>query len=578
MVVYNAGAMVTRVATNVSIQESGFMVFDSLPLAIDKMSIQANSSDGVKIISVRSEVDTKVVVPDHAQKEKLALAQEAVMDSIAILTTLSSRVSKEIAVIEKNDNFSTDQGVNMDGLARAAELYRNELRALDLEKLQYEREIKQLGKRKFRLMKANQALVQNTTQYTKVIVQYERARTVAADVEVTYYVAGATWTSMYDLRMSDGTDGNALEHKATITQATGEDWNNVNLTLSNRSPNTRNVTPRLVPAILGQSTDRRNFGARGSEFHGIVRDALGEPLIGASVIWKGSRIGTVTDIHGIFSIPNAASNTLVISYVGFETREIGVAGLSSVEVILNEGSLLDEVVVTGARDGAKEYYIDGIRAEKRKSLSVTKEKSLNSKTYTIAKKMRIPSDSKGYEIMIESSDCSLDYQYVGFPEQGTAAYLKAGLIDWRSYELNAGQINTFLNGRYMGKSNVNPHQSSDTLWMAMGEDTEIKISREVIKEFSKKSFFKNKTIDKKTFDIEVTNNKSSTVAIDVFDQVPISNTDDVDVKVIEVSGAMHQKESGYLNWSMSLAPFETKKVRVSYEIKYGKNIDLVDIQ
>ena len=81
---------------------------------------------------------------------------------------------------------------------------------------------------------------------------------------------------------------------------------------------------------------------------GSVIDNAGEPLIGASILAKGTTSGTITDIDGKFSlnVPNA-SNTLVFSFTGYETQEYDITNTSVVDVILQEGQLLDEVVVTG---------------------------------------------------------------------------------------------------------------------------------------------------------------------------------------------------------------------------------------
>lgn len=82
---------------------------------------------------------------------------------------------------------------------------------------------------------------------------------------------------------------------------------------------------------------------------GTVVDANGEPIIGASVVVKGNAsVGTITDADGVFSIENISGDILVISFIGYETKEISVKGKSFVRVILNENSeILDEVVVVG---------------------------------------------------------------------------------------------------------------------------------------------------------------------------------------------------------------------------------------
>ena len=82
---------------------------------------------------------------------------------------------------------------------------------------------------------------------------------------------------------------------------------------------------------------------------GTVVDANGDPVIGASVMVKGTSNGTVTDLDGRFDLPNVPSGSrLEISYVGYKTQTIDVSGKSSFSVSLQEdNALLDEVVVVG---------------------------------------------------------------------------------------------------------------------------------------------------------------------------------------------------------------------------------------
>ncbi|MFT5166208.1 MAG: TonB-linked SusC/RagA family outer membrane protein [Saprospiraceae bacterium] len=80
---------------------------------------------------------------------------------------------------------------------------------------------------------------------------------------------------------------------------------------------------------------------------GTITDSDGEPLISASLLVKGTTTGTVSDLSGNFSleVPNDAT-TLVASYTGYGTQEININGLSTVAVVLEEGSVLNEVLVT----------------------------------------------------------------------------------------------------------------------------------------------------------------------------------------------------------------------------------------
>lgn len=81
---------------------------------------------------------------------------------------------------------------------------------------------------------------------------------------------------------------------------------------------------------------------------GVIRDVNGEPVIGANVVEKGTTNGTISDVEGRFSLNVAPSATLIITYIGYVSREIPVGTNSSITVTLEEDTeMLEEVVVVG---------------------------------------------------------------------------------------------------------------------------------------------------------------------------------------------------------------------------------------
>lgn len=79
---------------------------------------------------------------------------------------------------------------------------------------------------------------------------------------------------------------------------------------------------------------------------GRVVDTAGEPLIGASILVKGSKTGTMTDIDGNFSVKCKPGTELTISYVGYKSKTVKAS--ADMEIVLTEDSeVLDEVVVVG---------------------------------------------------------------------------------------------------------------------------------------------------------------------------------------------------------------------------------------
>jgi len=81
---------------------------------------------------------------------------------------------------------------------------------------------------------------------------------------------------------------------------------------------------------------------------GSVVDPMGEPVIGATILEKGTTNGSITDYDGNFTLSLSPNATLIVSYVGYSSQEIELQGRKSIKIQLKENSeLIDEVVVVG---------------------------------------------------------------------------------------------------------------------------------------------------------------------------------------------------------------------------------------
>lgn len=101
---------------------------------------------------------------------------------------------------------------------------------------------------------------------------------------------------------------------------------------------------------------------------GVVKDKNGDTVIGANILEKGTTNGVITDLDGRFTLKvKDAKAVLVVSYIGYQTQEIAVAGKTKIDVVLaDDAELLDEVVVIGygtQRKGDVTSAIASVKAE-----------------------------------------------------------------------------------------------------------------------------------------------------------------------------------------------------------------------
>ena len=79
---------------------------------------------------------------------------------------------------------------------------------------------------------------------------------------------------------------------------------------------------------------------------GMVKDATGEPVIGANVVVKGTTTGTITDFDGNFQLSARQGDIIVVSFIGYQQKELPAAAQMNV-ILKDDTEILDEVVVIG---------------------------------------------------------------------------------------------------------------------------------------------------------------------------------------------------------------------------------------
>lgn len=101
--------------------------------------------------------------------------------------------------------------------------------------------------------------------------------------------------------------------------------------------------------VLSPKTMEKNSSLQTTKIiKGIIADESGEPIIGANIIEKGTQNGTISDADGHFTLEIKNNATLIISFIGYKTKEFVVGNVSSINIKLSEDTeTLSEVVVVG---------------------------------------------------------------------------------------------------------------------------------------------------------------------------------------------------------------------------------------
>jgi uncharacterized protein (TIGR02231 family) len=232
----------------------------------------------------------------------------------------------------------------------------------------------------------------------------------------------------------------------------------------------------------------------------------------------------------------------------------------------NSNAKLNTVVVSG--------YMKKDKAEMDES-SISNYTTINENQLNISFDIDIPydilSNGKAHSVALKDLKLPASYKYYAVPKVEKEAFLLAEISEYSKFNLLSGEANIIFEGMYVGKTMINPIQTSDTLNLSMGRDKKIAIKREKIADKSGTKFLSGYKEQTFTYDITVKNNKKEAIELLLKDQYPISTDKEITIELLDNGKAKVNTETGILTWDVKLGAGETKKFRISYKIKYPKD-------
>ena len=613
------GAQVTRTASVRLPKGKQILVFNRLPFTLNDESVQLKSSDNCKVLSVKHEL----VYPStrkSAEEKKIEDQIEALEIEMKAVQNRFDVFGLEEKLLMDNSNIAKKyEGAEIANIKDAANYYRarlNEIRQgkLDLSiKMDLKREkIKDL----YAALNTLTSIKRNN--YSKVIVAVDCISEAKEELKLSYYMYRAGWTPNYDFRVDDVTKPLDIVYNANVFQSSGESWDKVNLTLSTSDPTLDGEKPELVNWILGNADPyKKEIKQKGSgTLKGVIQDAeSGEPLPFTKVLLKknGSILGGAnTDFDGKFTIKPIPSGTYDVEFksVGFQKQLIEGVRISNDKITFLDESLNSEVqmleevtVVTYTtplidKDGGASIKtisrndigrlpvrgaanisssVRGVREDNFKKtdyISNSLKTTVANLEYEIDIPYTIPSDGQDYSIKMKELSVPVKYIYHAVPKLDEDAFLTAELTDWTKLNILPGKSNIYYEGTFVGSSNIDTENATDTLSISLGRDKNIAIKREGNKELFDKRVVGSLIKETIGWKISVRNNKDAKINIVIEDQFPISYRKSIDVDRIDYVGAKLDDKTGMLLWDLELNANESKDVQFNYQVRYPKYLNM----
>lgn len=346
-------AQVTRAVKSRVNTGKSTLVLSGITSLLDQQSIQVSGKGKVVIegISHRQNFLNEFNMPTKLRslKDSVDLLQRR----IALEQSHKEILNKEEQMLVSNQKIGgTQSNLTVVELKAMADFYRARLTDIVSTRMKQDEKIKKLNERLAKTQRQyseqNELYSRNTSE---IVVALSAEVASAVELEVKYVVANAGWQPVYDLRATDTKSHIQLNYKANVFQSTGEEWNNVKLTLSTANPNEGGLKPELYTWTLDfyQPIVYRDYTRNRSAAKTMAAPAAGEmdreetaPMEAAMMTSADftSTIQTSLNTEFLISLPYTVSSSNKPTLVDIRNHEMKADYIYSVAPKLDKDVFL----------------------------------------------------------------------------------------------------------------------------------------------------------------------------------------------------------------------------------------------
>lgn len=573
-IIYRSGAELSHDTKALLRQGNNELTIDGISNQVDINSIQVKVPNAVTIVGI--EFQNYYLKPNIASPRVKAMTDsiEKLQQDIYKLQTNIGIATDLLQVLKSNrDIKGTQNGLSVSELMKLMDYYKAKSLEIQTDLTQQNATLKKVQEQVQRLHNQIQEEEQKNAKSTgRLVLQLNAALAGNYNFTISYITPNAYWTPFYDINVTDINSPMKLVYKAKMFQTTGLDWKQVKLSLSTATPSQWGNAPNLQTWFLAYVNPYNNFdkilqgrlagvqiisadGAPGS-LDEVVTTGYGNAGAAASIKIRGagSLKKEVSPLYIVNGTEMSASEATKINPNSIKKVDV-LKDASSTAIYGARGS--NGVVIITLKDGLDDY--------------ITVSESTLNLNYDIDLPYDIASNGKEQTATLKEVEVPTNYKYYAVPKLDKDVYLLAEVTNWEKLNLLLGDANIIFEGTYVGKSFIDPNTTTDTLNLTLGKDKRVAIKREKLADFSSVKFLGSNKLQKITYEITVKNNKKEAINLLVKDQYPLATNKEMEVQLLESADAALNEETGIVTWKLSLAAGESKKLRLSYTVKYPKD-------
>jgi uncharacterized protein (TIGR02231 family) len=525
--VYLTGAQITH-SKQVQLKAGrNLITFTGLSSKLISKSVQATVTGEVSLFSVSDKMNYLSLQQETPRVKQLKDSLKLLGEEVSLAQYEQEAFETEKKLLVQNEMLSgKDKGVTTAELKLAADFYRVRIRDINSELYKYDKKLKTMEEITRRLNEQIVALNGTRsvpTSEVSVLVSAPVAMTTM--LEVKYIVSGAGWAPSYDLIAEEINKPIQLKYRAKVFNNTDVDWTDVKMKISSADPTQSASKPQLDSWYVNFNTGN-GYSNNASSYQNIQ-----------------SQSNSNLDLDQVALSSNKEPRAL-----GYSVSE-GSAEISASMEKAKSAQKAEKPVVT-----YEQIQVSELSAE-----------------FDIKNPYTVPSDSKPYIVEVTTYTLPATYKYYSVPKVNRDAFMLARITGWEDLDLVEGPANVYFGGTFVGQSYIYTRSVDDTLDLSLGRDSKIVVTRTKQKDFSNDKVIGNNRKVTYAYEMVIKNNRKAPVTINLEDQLPVSQNNDITVDAVELSKAQQDVLTGKLSWTYTILPGEQQKIQLTYSIKYPRN-------
>jgi uncharacterized protein (TIGR02231 family) len=523
-------AEVTRKVTVQAIAGENQVWISDLVPGLNPHSLRASCAEGgritgteIKTVYLKGSTTEEIAALDLALQQLddalqlKAMAEARSKEQAAFYSSIKGRLAKDMeAGFALGDVSVADWGEVLGFVDQGLTGTDQSLAALALEV----RSLK--GQRELVAAKRKDYAGRQPKEMREVTVSFAAERAGPLDVAIHYMVDAVMWKPSYDVHLDREDNTIGIIGYGQVVQWTGENWDDVELTLAMSRPDFELAVPELQPLVA--SLDKAAMDKLVKEVTYLSRTAQDQ-----ATKWAESR----------FARPQERETF---------RRNLEQLARHSREQLQAYG-LSHELI-----DGALSRLVDRFAAVR----------------YDVPRRVTIPMDSSPHKVVAFDAVVPVALlRYVATPALGDTVMLQGSVVNTTGHPVLEGSVALFVDGSFVGSSSAEGAAENEVMFFNFGPDDALVVSRRLVSRTVKgPEVFRQSQVLTYRYAIELENFNDQPVEVDVSDQVPISKTEDIQVTFLSSSHPQElHPETGALFWTLEVAAGERAQVEYTFSVE-----------